>query len=72
MKQLQRGQWHKPKADRGILKRGDTYYVRFRDQHGKTRVERVGPSKPLARKVYQQKRTEVAERRFFPQTGATF
>lgn len=39
---------------------------------GGPRAERVGPSKSLALKVYAKRRTDVAERRFFPTTGVLF
>ena len=70
--QPKRGQWQKDKSERGVFKRGKVWYVRFRDQGGKTRVERVGPSKALALKVYAKRKTEVAERRFFPTSRITF
>lgn len=64
--QQQRGHWQKDKSERGIYQRGKTWYIRYRDQNGKPRAERVGPSKALALKVIEKRRTEVAERRFFP------
>jgi hypothetical protein len=67
-----RGEWKKSREDRGVLKRGHIYYIRFRDQAGKTRVERVGASKTLARRAYAKRKTEVDERRFFPATGVSF
>ncbi|MFZ0981226.1 MAG: site-specific integrase [Candidatus Acidiferrales bacterium] len=70
--QQKRGSWKKDRADRGVYLRGKTWYVRYRDQHGRLRAERVGPSKALAIKVYQKRRTEVAERRFFPSGSTTF
>ena len=63
------GHWKKNKADRGLILRGRVWYIRYRDQNGNTRVERVGPSKTLALKAYQKRKTEVAERRFFPASG---
>lgn len=71
-KQLNRGAWKKDRSERGVFKRGRMWYVRFRDQTGKTRVERVGPSKALALKAYAKRKTEVAERRFFPATDVSF
>jgi integrase len=70
--QLKRGQWKKDKSERGVFKRGKVWYIRFCDQNGKGRVERVGPSKPLALKAYAKRKTEIAERRFFPATGVPF
>jgi len=70
--QPQRGQWQKDKSERGIYQRGKTWYIRYRDQHGKMRAERAGPSKALALKAYAKRKTEVAERRFFPASGVLF
>jgi site-specific recombinase XerD len=70
--QPQRGRWRKDKAERGVFRHGKTYYVRFADQSGKVRVEAVGPSKALAIKVCAKRRTEVAERRFFPGSNVSF
>jgi integrase len=70
--QEQRGRWQKDRSDRGIYQRGKTWYIRFRDQGGKMRAERVGPSKTLALKAYQKRKTEVAERRFFPGANNSF
>ena len=67
--QLERGHWQKDKSERGIYQRGNTWYIRYRDQDGRMRAERVGPSKALALKVYAKRKTEIAERRFFPATG---
>ncbi len=55
--------------ERGIFERpkgSGIWYVRYKDQHGKLFRERVGP-KGLAKKVYQKRRTEIEERRFFPE-----
>lgn len=65
-----RGHWQKDKSERGIYRRGKTWYIRYRDQNGKTHAERVGPSKALALKAVEKRRTEVAERRFFPTSNA--
>ena len=67
-----RGQWGKDKADRGLYQRGKIWYIRFADQTGKVRAERVGPSKALALKVYMKRKSEVAERRFFPGANTGF
>lgn len=64
--QPKRGEWKKDKSERGVFRRGKVWYIRFCDGGGKVRVEAVGPSKALAIKVCAKRRTEVAERRFFP------
>ena len=55
----ERGIFERPKAS-GI------WYVRYKDEHGRLHKEKVGP-KGLAQKVYQKRKTEIAERRFFPE-----
>ena len=45
--------------------RGD-WYIRYTDQHGKLRKERVGP-RNLAIELYRKRKTEVREGRFFPE-----
>src|SRR5437773_7348779 len=55
-----RGVFERPKGS-GI------WWVRYRDKHGRLHREKVGP-KGLARRVYQKRRTEIAEGRFFPET----
>ena len=67
-----RGRWKKDKSERGIYRRGKVWYVRYADQSGKVRAEAVGPSKGLALKAYQKRKTEVAERRWFPASGTPF
>jgi hypothetical protein len=55
--------------DRGIFERppgSGIWYVRYKDDHGRLHKEKVGP-KGLAQKVYQKRKTEIAERRFFPE-----
>ncbi len=55
--------------DRGIFerpKRSGIWYVRYKDEHGRLHKEKVGP-KGLAQKVYQKRKTEITERRFFPE-----
>ena len=55
--------------DRGIFERppgSGVWYVRYKDEHGRLHKEKVGP-KGLAQKVYQKRKTEIAERRFFPE-----
>jgi len=72
LEQQDRGVWKKNRNERGVFLRGHTWYIRFRDQNGKLRAERVGPSKSVALRVYGKRKTEVAERRFFPATGVSF
>lgn len=70
--QTNRGAWFKNRSDRGVFRRGKIWYVRYVDQHRKLHVERVGPSKAVANKVYQKRKTEAREGRFFPTTRVTF
>ncbi len=54
--------------DRGIFERvpgSGVWWVRYADERGKIHREKVGP-KGLARKVYEKRKTEVREGRFFP------
>src|SRR5262245_33967661 len=56
--------------DRGLFERpkgSGIWWVRYFDGDGKERRERVGP-KALARKRYMQRKTEIAEGRYFPDT----
>ena len=70
--QVGRGHWQKDRSERGVYQRGKTWYIRFSDQNGKVRAERVGPSKAVALKAYHKRKTEVAERRFFPVVNVSF
>jgi hypothetical protein len=72
MNGLKRGAWKKDKSERGLLKRGEVWYIRFFDQAGKIHVERVGPSKALALRTYQKRKLDVDEHRFFPGRNMTF
>jgi hypothetical protein len=57
------------KRPRGIFERptrSGVWWVRYHDDHGREHREKVGP-KGLAVKVYQKRKTEVQERRFFPE-----
>src|SRR5258708_33720012 len=63
--QANRGVWKKDKSDRGLLKRGKTWYVRYR-ANGKTRAEAVGPSKAYALKVLEKRGTQTRDGKFFP------
>jgi integrase len=55
--------------ERGIFERppgSGTWWVRYAEEHGRIHREKVGP-KGLALEVYRKRKTEVAERRFFPE-----
>jgi site-specific recombinase XerD len=58
-KRRQRGIFERPKES-GI------WWVRYHDEQGREHRERVG-SEGLALKVYQRRKNEIAERRFFPE-----
>ena len=47
-------------------KDSDTWWVCYFDEHGRRHREKVGP-KGLALKVYQKRKNEIQERRFFPE-----
>ena len=47
-------------------KGSDEWWIRYADQYGHIRREKVGP-KSLAKKVYQKRKTEIRENRFFPE-----
>src|SRR5262249_56624343 len=54
---------------RGIYehpKGSGAWWVCYFDEHGKRHREKVGP-KALAAKVYQKRKNEIQERRFFPE-----
>jgi integrase len=61
------GEWQKPKADRGVFRRGRVWYVRFSDEHGKLRAERAGFTKAEALTKYRNRKEEVSDGRFFPE-----
>ncbi len=55
--------------DRGVFERpagSGLWWVCYFDEHGQRHREKVGP-KNLALKVYRKRKTEIAERRFFPE-----
>jgi hypothetical protein len=55
--------------ERGIFERPNgsgIWWVRYADENGRIHREKVG-TKSLAFKVYQKRKTEVKERRFFPE-----
>jgi len=57
------------KTTRGLFERprgSGIWWVRYADQNGREHRERVGP-KRLAIAVYQKRKNEVRERRFFPE-----
>ena len=54
---------------RGIFERplgSGIWWARYHDEHGREHRERVGP-RGLASEVYRKRKTEIAERRFFPE-----
>ncbi len=58
-----------PRRERGTFERptgSGTWWVVYFDEHGKRHREKVGP-KGLAVKVYQKRKNEIHERRFFPE-----
>jgi len=59
----------KQRHTRGLFERpagSGVWWVRYHDEHGREHREKVGP-KSLAGKVYQKRKNEIAERRFFPE-----
>lgn len=57
------------KRSRGVYERkagSGVWWVRYADENGKIHREPVGP-KAVALAVYRKRKTEVAERRFFPE-----
>jgi integrase len=57
------------RRERGIFERpknSGIWWVRYADEQGRLHREKVGP-KALAQKVYQKRKTEIQERRFFPE-----
>src|SRR5262249_2254092 len=57
------------RRQRGIFERprgSGIWWVCYFDEHGRRHREKVGP-KRLAEKVYQKRKTEIAEHRFFPE-----
>lgn len=58
-----------PARERGIFERpkgSGVWWVRYTDDAGRLRREKAGP-RALARDLYQKRKTEVRERRFFPE-----
>jgi hypothetical protein len=57
------------RRQRGIFERpkgSGSWWVRYHDEYGREHREKVGP-KGLALQVYRKRKTEIAERRFFPE-----
>jgi site-specific recombinase XerD len=57
------------RRQRGIFERphgSGVWWVRYHDEYGREHREKVGP-KGLALKVYQKRKNEIQERRFFPE-----
>lgn len=57
------------KHERGTFERpigSGVWWVRYHDENGKERREKAGP-KALARQLYAKRKTEIRERRFFPE-----
>ncbi len=55
--------------ERGVFERpagSSIWWVCYFDEHGRRHREKVG-TKALALKVYRKRKTEIAERRFFPE-----
>ena len=56
-------------SNRGVFERplrSGVWWVCYFDDHGKRHREKIGP-KALAVKVYQKRKNEIQERRFFPE-----
>ncbi len=57
------------KKSRGVFERpkgSGIWWVRYCDQHGQLHREKVGP-KGLAKSVYEKRKTEIRQGRFFPE-----
>ncbi len=58
-----------PQKERGIFEKpkgSGVWWVRYHDEQGHEHREKAGP-KALARQVYAKRKTEIRERRFFPE-----
>lgn len=58
-----------PIRERGMFERpkgSGVWWVRYHDETGREHREKAGP-KALARQLYQKRKTEIRERRFFPE-----
>jgi len=57
----------KRRPPRGIFERKPgEYWIRYADQYGKIRREKIGSSLKLAKDAYQKRKTEIREGKFFP------
>src|SRR5438094_8412976 len=54
------------KLPRGVFERDGLLWVRYADGQGKIRREKVGPFLKQAEAVYQKRKSEVREGKFFP------
>jgi hypothetical protein len=66
------GDRRRKRNPRGVFERergSGVWSVGYFDEYGKKHCEKVGP-KGLAVAVYRKRKTEIAERRFFPYLGA--
>jgi integrase len=50
----------------GIFKRDGVLWIRYQDQYGRIRREKVGPSLKQAVAAYQKRKSQVREGKFFP------
>ena len=60
------------RRERGVFEKepgSGVWWIRYADEDGRIHREKVGP-KSLALKAYRKRKTEVAERRFFPHSRA--
>ena len=67
------GSRRRQRQSRGVFERpkdSRVWWVRYHDQHGREHREQVG-YKGLAADVYRKRKTEIAERRFFPERIGT-
>lgn len=61
---------HRKRRARGVFERprgSGVWWVRYHDEYGREHREKAGP-KGLASDLYQKRKNEVRERRFFPET----
>jgi integrase len=58
------------RGERGIFERppgSNVWWIRFADANGRIRRQKVGP-KGLAKRLYEKRKTQVREGKFFPET----
>jgi len=53
---------------RGVFIRKGDYWIRYADADGKEHKEKIGKRISLAVKIYQKRKTEIIEGRFFPRS----